>query len=72
MKLKVKVKDCPKICGIYKITNQIGEIYIGQNTNILKRFYIHKLNYGKLAINVLSLCLVRDLELLNLIIKNRI
>jgi group I intron endonuclease len=30
------------VCGIYKITNQkTGECYIGQSTNIRKRWYEH-------------------------------
>lgn len=28
--------------GIYKITNPIGEVYIGQSTNIYQRFLSHK------------------------------
>ena len=31
------------ICGIYKITNLVNnKVYIGQSTNILKRFNAHK------------------------------
>lgn len=30
------------IVGIYKFTNPEGLIYIGQSTNVLKRFYSHK------------------------------
>lgn len=40
------MEEYRNIIGIYKITNPIGEVYIGQSTNILKRFYSHKLNYG--------------------------
>ena len=28
--------------GIYKITNPKGEVYIGQSTNIQKRFLMHR------------------------------
>jgi group I intron endonuclease len=35
-----------KIIGIYKITNPNGKIYIGQSTDVLKRFQIHKGLYG--------------------------
>ena len=32
-----------KICGIYKITNLInGKVYIGQSTNIERRWKDHK------------------------------
>jgi group I intron endonuclease len=34
-----------KICGIYKITNPIGESYIGSSRNIRNRFLNHK-NYS--------------------------
>lgn len=31
-----------KICGVYKVTNPIGEIYIGQSTSIVHRWQSHK------------------------------
>jgi len=31
-----------KVCGIYKITNPKGKVYIGQSVNIFKRFYDYK------------------------------
>lgn len=36
------MKEDNKICGIYKITNPVGYCYIGQSTDILKRFQTHK------------------------------
>ena len=34
--------EMEKIIGIYKITSPTGKIYIGQSTDILKRFYFYK------------------------------
>ncbi len=31
-----------KICGVYKITNPMGEVYIGQSANILDRWSAHR------------------------------
>lgn len=31
-----------KNCGVYKITSPDGKIYIGQSTNMSKRFYIYR------------------------------
>lgn len=39
-----------KICGVYKVTNPIGEVYIGQSTDIKERWTAHrrsKLNYER-------------------------
>ncbi len=36
-----------KVCGIYKITSPTGKIYIGQSTNINRRFYIYRLLHCK-------------------------
>jgi len=44
------MEEYRNVIGIYKITNPVGEVYIGQSTNILKRFYSHKLNYGGLKL----------------------
>ena len=33
--------------GIYKITNPIGQVYIGQSIDIEKRFYTYKKSLGK-------------------------
>lgn len=44
--MKLKVKDCPKICGIYKIANPIGEVYIGSSQDVKKRIMIHKSSSG--------------------------
>ena len=40
--MKQKAKDCPKICGIYKITNPVGESYIGSSKDIKQRIAFHK------------------------------
>ena len=40
--MKLKAKDCPKICGIYKITNPDGECYIGSSKDIKQRIAFHK------------------------------
>lgn len=39
-------KQGKKICGIYKITNPNGHIYIGQSINIIRRFNEYKKNHG--------------------------
>lgn len=36
-----------KICGIYKITNPLGFVYVGQSVNILSRFRQYKCLHNK-------------------------
>jgi len=40
--------------GIYKITNPIGQVYIGKSTDIEKRIYSHKItvSYAKLGYSI--------------------
>lgn len=40
-----------QISGIYKITNPIGQVYIGQSRNVKSRIYSHKktISYSKLG-----------------------
>jgi len=36
-----------KICGVYKITNPIGQVYIGSSINIKRRWKEHKNSFNK-------------------------
>lgn len=40
------MKSNKNICGIYKITNQLGEVYIGSSKDVKKRIMIHKSSSG--------------------------
>jgi len=40
------MKRNKNICGIYKITNPIGEVYIGSSKDVKKRIMIHKSSSG--------------------------
>ena len=65
-----------KICGIYKITNLInGKVYIGQSTNIERRWKDHKrmFNYkddGSLKYNYPLYCAFRKYGEKNLNLKS--